>query len=532
MSVRINVNEASVDELKTLPGVGHKTADSIVAYRTNVGWLNEDSFKAIPYIRVSAQLLQLVDFTIPDQYRQREEIDRVSVAIDESVRRRSPLHYRGLSSSDWQMPPVQSDEYSTRRSPYRMEEPSYPDEADRYFRSAAGYRDHEREERYRHQRYDAHPAERMGRLEPSRRYWSEIPPGRVSRPDVKKEYQSKDEREDGYQPNPQPKKEERKDTNASKRLGSIPRTLIYNGKSSWKSFFTKFTKYAESLGWSARECKDGLCMCLDEKASDFYATHIADQCEVLEYFDIVKKFEKRFGFQELPETATIAFNTAHQKPDEGLDDWADRIVELAMKAYRDLPEEYAYKQAILRFCLGCTNKEAGEAAANKRPTSMGEAIDSVKWAIHTHSAIHGRRREVRQVIGDGIQYDRESDPAVCAVREEPKLNIKPVLSKLESTVDGLKTRMSKLEGRHTEIDDKLERILALLTVRSRSMSPRRPGSTPEAAQRRKLECFHCKGEHFLRDCPEKEKREGKKVQFVEGAAATEEEDLNEEGLDD
>ena len=110
----------------------------------------------------------------------------------------------------------------------------------------------------------------------------------------------------------------------------------------------------------------------------------------MEFFDIVKKFEKRFGYQDLPETATIAFNTARQDAEEDLDDWGDRVMTLATKAFRDLPEDYMYKQAILRFCHGCNNKEAGEQVANFRPPTMEVAVDKVKWAIHTHNAVYGR----------------------------------------------------------------------------------------------------------------------------------------------
>ncbi|KAH3855829.1 hypothetical protein DPMN_098399 [Dreissena polymorpha] len=54
----------------------------------------------------------------------------------------------------------------------------------------------------------------------------------------------------------------------------------------------------------------------------------------MEYFDIVKRFEKRFGYQDLPQTATIAFNTARQEGEEDLHDWADRIMTLATKAFQ------------------------------------------------------------------------------------------------------------------------------------------------------------------------------------------------------
>lgn len=571
MAHRINVNTASIDELKTLPGIGIRTAESIIAYRTSVGWLNEDSFTAIPYLRVSPELLDMVTFSLPERYQQQEEISRMTKAVDRAARSRSV--YRDTPDDvEWDIPPVRS-EYRTQDTPYledlynprsarhrerlQHQDMGYRRESEYYERSVPSSRPSSFNSLYGNPEYDGsqrsqsmtshyqqdnfgpynHP--RVGNFPRQEDY---------GRPEIRRVPDRRNDQQSTTKP-----KEEKKGKDASKRLASIPRTLTYNGKTGWKAFYTKFTMYAESQGWSAKECKDGLCMCLEGKASDFYATNIADQ-EGLEYFDMVKKFEKRFGYQELPETAMIAFNTSHQTSEESLDDWADRVLELATKAYRNLPEEHTYKQAILRFCLGCANREAGEAAANKRPTKMEEAIDSVKWAIHTHSAIHGRRREVRQVMGEGVRYDW-SDPNAYVVHEDSKINSRPSGSK----TDDMQRRLVGVEKCHREIsermqnieenmyrkmermEDKMERMFRLLTTRGRSTSPR-PATSPRqpaveaqgaAAPKKSVECFRCKGDHFLRDCPEK-REESKKVQFVEGMGGEDEEDedLNEEGLDD
>jgi hypothetical protein len=52
------------------------------------------------------------------------------------------------------------------------------------------------------------------------------------------------------------------------------------------------------------------------------------------YKDLIMKIEKRFGFRELPETAQVQFNNAHQTPEELLEDWADRVLSLATRAFR------------------------------------------------------------------------------------------------------------------------------------------------------------------------------------------------------
>ena len=75
------------------------------------------------------------------------------------------------------------------------------------------------------------------------------------------------------------------------------------------------------------------------------------------------------------------------------------VLSLATRAFRDLPEEHMYQQAVLRLCQGAADKEAGSAASNIRPKSIEEAVDTIRWHIHNKRAIYGKhyRGEIRQV---------------------------------------------------------------------------------------------------------------------------------------
>jgi hypothetical protein len=120
---------------------------------------------------------------------------------------------------------------------------------------------------------------------------------------------------------------------------SLPMSLKFDGKSNWKAFYAKFSRYAEVSEWTEGECRDQLCWCLDGKASEYYALLVERNQEMV-YMDLIRKLEKRFGFRELPETAQVQFNNARQTPDELLEDWADRVLSLATRAFRDLPETH------------------------------------------------------------------------------------------------------------------------------------------------------------------------------------------------
>ena len=54
----------------------------------------------------------------------------------------------------------------------------------------------------------------------------------------------------------------------------------------------------------------------------------------LGYIEVVDKLERRLGYRELPETARVTFSGARQGEEESVDDWADRVLTLAGKAFR------------------------------------------------------------------------------------------------------------------------------------------------------------------------------------------------------
>ncbi|KAH3794884.1 hypothetical protein DPMN_148422 [Dreissena polymorpha] len=139
---------------------------------------------------------------------------------------------------------------------------------------------------------------------------------------------------------------------------------------------------------------------------------------------------------------------------------------LATKAFRDLPEDYMYSQVIQRFCHGCINKEAGEVAANARPSTMEAAVDKVKWAVHTHTAVHGRaKRDVRQTT----VHESSQGWSVYEVKEEPQSQTgQSTLTRLGAC----EKRMDTIEKQISKIKNSIDTILERLPYRqSRSASP-------------------------------------------------------------
>ena len=120
---------------------------------------------------------------------------------------------------------------------------------------------------------------------------------------------------------------------------TVPRHISYDGTGSWRSFFVKFTTFAEEQQWTGRQRKNNLCWCLQGKASDYFAM-VMEREPNLEYFDLVRRLEKRFSTSDLPSTLRIY-------------EWADRVASLGTKAYIDMPENLIQYELVLKFCQGC-----------------------------------------------------------------------------------------------------------------------------------------------------------------------------------
>ena len=161
------------------------------------------------------------------------------------------------------------------------------------------------------------------------------------------------------------------------RLQSLPKALEYGGRGRWQAFLTKFEKFSSIFEWEDRAKRDYLCLCLTDKASEYYALVMEREVD-LSYLEVVDKLERRFGYRDLPETARVTFSSARQGEHESVDDWADRVLPLACEAYRDLPEASMLQESIVRFCMGAREKEAGELVINQRPASIEQAIDLLK----------------------------------------------------------------------------------------------------------------------------------------------------------
>ena len=455
---RLPINYCSHRDLTTVPGIGDALAERIMSLRTVHGDVTADMLADLPYVRNMPDMLDSFDF--------RPYVSISDKMASDAAPSRMPSVLHAPSASHASRRAVSSDERFCGR-PFKFDSPvvastrlSYP--------------------------FDRYPP-------------LQLPP------DYSTRSQSRDFRQglegarmatnDNWHDTPIPTwstkpacSNWREDT-PMHRNPTLPKTITYNGKSSWQAFFSKFTSFADECNWSAKQRKNNLCWCLESKASELYAL-LSEREPNLEYFDLVKKIEKRFGLRDLPEATQMQFNYARQSPEESILDWADRVIYLATRAFPGLPELHVQKQLVLKFCQGCSDREAGQYAINVRPSNIEEAIYHVRWFKRTQRAIYGRaRNEVKQMS--------------CAVDDVSELEAdlrKVDINKGMSGSDNyhaLEKRMAGLEEKFDSMQGTLDILTSALQYRRSRERSRSPAGDPS-----KYPCYKCgKPGHFKRDCP-------------------------------
>ena len=394
---KVNIDEATEEELLSLPGIGEKRAGTLLKLRKKYGHISKDRLSEVIGGSLSQSFLSLVEFSAPPEDEAFESKSKLT--SDESDSEKvGPVFFSPMKSdpkttlehvTEVALPKVTISGVSSKEVKKEKSLESggclAPEKHSKKHVTYRSSSDDESPER-RHSHKHSHRRRSDNSSDKSRKTHK----CSKHRHHKDRSHSKKHHRKDYSSTSDSDSSSYTEDDDKHGNPSKLPKNLRYDGTTSWLSFKQKFDSYRRVNGWSNSEARDYLHWCLEGKALDFFAIQI-HLGEDYSFHGIMRKLENRFGSNELPETSTVKFQQAMQKPGECLEDWSDRVLTLATPAFRDLLEHYSQKEAIAKFCQGCLDKEAGKHACLERPQTMQKAVDLVRHHQYVTHIVDGKK---------------------------------------------------------------------------------------------------------------------------------------------
>ncbi|XP_061195172.1 DNA ligase 1-like [Saccostrea echinata] len=278
---------------------------------------------------------------------------------------------------------------------------------------------------------------------------------------------------------------------------ATPKLSTYDGKSEWKPYFVQFNYIAKKYMCNEKEKLDKLIECLREKALKFFSSRPENVQK--DYNILCQKMKERFDKKDQPHIIRRQLQEIKQNVDETLEEFAERIEELTTEGYPDTPEYFKSTITIDAFLRGCTEKRAALVTLDKDPKTLDEAVQHMKSAITNQKLIMGPKKEVRRVT-----FEEKSEEIPPIITHQEDASIRVINRTTPKTVPSLETRMTALENDNKEFKRMLMEILKRLKVAEAEREPRPRCRSPlqsptrenqsisySPERERPVECFKC-----------------------------------------
>ena len=173
------------------------------------------------------------------------------------------------------------------------------------------------------------------------------------------------------------------------RSPPMPKMSSFSGdvKENWEAFILQFERIADEGSWSAKKMLRRLYQCLSGQAS-LYANRL--RCK--SYRSLKKELSLRFSKKEEAFTARRQLRSVRQRELETLEEFSQRVYELADDAYHGESKKSIERNAAEHFLSGARDKRAAEKAMEGKPNSLRKALKAMKQAQATTMAIYGTAR--------------------------------------------------------------------------------------------------------------------------------------------
>ena len=521
-NVSINVNAASLEELKTIPNIGEKRANVIIKFRQDKGALTiEDAIQitGLPNTFWDPLVSEgTVNFGHTVQTMSLEDALKHIKDLEIKLHRQAK-HIEGkdirIAQCENEIATKQSEikhKENTFQTQFKDQAKALQDNFDKEVNALLQkYTENLQEER-KTKKHEIQELEQK-LTDQDDKYMRRVQylESRVNQlEDQKLKLEIEKAAPDGIY-----RKSKQGDGESSQMKGPAPPKMsTFDGKSDWRPFYTQFTHIANRYKWTDQQKLDKLIECLRDRALKYFSSRpVEDQDS---FKKLSAKLDERFGKKDLPHIIRRQLQDIKQDPDDSIEEFADKVQEMTTDGYPDTPDNCRQTVAIDAFLRGCQNKQAALTAMDKNPLTLDDAIQHMKSAITNQRLILGAKKtEVKRVKFETCDEESEEEGEISTVRAIYSQN--KTQNTEQTNYSKLEFRMKKIEDDNRDTQSKLKEILQILTngnqnqfQRSRSNSNERITSSkfrsPQASPSR-WTCFNCDQEgHFARDCPQRRNR--------------------------
>ena len=223
---------------------------------------------------------------------------------------------------------------------------------------------------------------------------------------------------------------------------------IFDGSTRWQSYLLQFETILKMYNCTSDQLKVGkLVEALRGKALNYFES-LSPQSR--SDFGILCVFmESRFGSQEHPPIVRAKLQSSVQLLDESLDEFAERVQRYAVEGYPGMPTRWVQLMAVDVLLKGCLDKRAALQTMDKEPAVLSQAVDYLKRFANYEKALGLGNKGMRQVQLESKTTERVPSPDLRKVSSsevptgQQSGSSDQVLSQLENISKQLATLLSR-----------------------------------------------------------------------------------------
>lgn len=266
----------------------------------------------------------------------------------------------------------------------------------------------------------------------------------------------------------------------------MPRQALFDGKTTWESFFQPFEALAVACKWDQNEKLFRLTSCLRGEAAE-YAFGQLPQDTLGDFSQLERALEARYKEKRTSSSYVAELENRRMQTKEKLADYVADIKRLVIKGYPTADAQTREKINVRHFLKGLPDQQMAVAVGMREPATIDEARQILEMYNSLRDEVKGTRVRIVQ-SGEEIPADSQfvTEKRLREYGNEIKSNI-------GKKIDVLSQKLGKNNGAGTR---------AKSPVQSRQGQGN--GASGGARTRRPIRCFLCSEEnHISRNCPNK-----------------------------